>query len=93
MINGGCRVSFGRVFEGGNQREVSRKESGFLEKRYPPPPQTLTGDRLSREGRGFSTKGRKALVLSLKLAINRVSWSSGGGGGEEARCSLFSRLI
>lgn len=81
MINGGCRVSFGRVFEGGNQREVSRKESGFLEKGYPPPPpQTLTGDRLSREGRGFSTKGRKALVLSLKLAINRVSWSSGGGG-------------
>lgn len=41
VINGGCRVSFGRVFEGENQREVSRKESGFLagilEKGYPPP--------------------------------------------------------
>lgn len=82
-------AEFSRV---GIKGKFRGRKAGFWRKDIPPP-QTLTGDRLSREGRGFSTKGRKALVLSLKLAINRVSWSSGGGGREEARCSLFSRLI
>lgn len=59
-----------------------------LEKGFPSPPPNFDGNRLSR-----GAFGRRAKVLSLKLAINRVSWLSEGRRGGLIRLILGADLI